>query len=99
MLDPLIRISLVAAGLVVSVPTLLFFWVGSRTFIRARERWLAVAMAAGAGLLLVLSIGLIFDASVQRVQLILLVAFFGTNALLFGVARRGRSRLADPGPE
>lgn len=65
-------------GMLVSVPPLIFFWIGAQTFIRQKERALAVAVAVETGALLLLSIALLFTASVQLLQFLLLLATLAT---------------------
>jgi hypothetical protein len=62
------------AGILLSVPPLIFFWIGAQTFIKAGERLLATAIAIETLALLAASIALFFAPSVQHVQLVLLVA-------------------------
>ena len=62
------------AGILLSVPPLIFFWIATQTFIKAGERLLAAAIAIETLALLAASIALFFAPSVQRVQLVLLVA-------------------------
>ncbi len=69
-------------GIVVSIPPLLFFWIGTRTFIRPLKKALAVVVTAETGALLVLSVALLFTPSVQRFQGILLIAAVGTVAFI-----------------
>jgi hypothetical protein len=76
------RAILAVLGILLSAPALLFFWVGTQTFIRLSERLLANVLALATGLLLGLSVVLIFNPAVQRVQIILLAA---TIAMLAGM--------------
>jgi hypothetical protein len=75
------------AGIVVSVPPLLFFWIGTQTFLRPLERALAFAMTLETGALLVLSVALLFTPSVQRIQVILLIVTVATVALILAAIR------------
>ena len=79
------RALLVIAGIVLSVPSLIFFWIGTQTFIRSHERLLAVALTLETGALLALSIALIFSPSVQRAQSLLLLATLASLAIVIGV--------------
>ena len=47
------------AGILVSVPPLIFFRIGTRTFVRPPERALAIAVTIEAGALLLLSLALL----------------------------------------
>lgn len=76
------RLALAFVGVVVSVPPLIFFWIGSQTFVRQLERLLAIFVTVETGALLVLSITLLFAPSVQRLQAILLIATIGTVAAI-----------------
>ena len=71
------------AGLILSVPPLVFFWVGTQTFMRSSERALAMAMTLEAAALLALSVALLFTPSVQRIQVLLLLVTLVTIALIF----------------
>ena len=84
------RAILAALGILISAPVLLFFWVGTQTFVREHERLLAVAMTFLAGLLLVCSITLIFSASVQRIQSLLLAVTVAILAMLYVLLQIGR---------
>jgi hypothetical protein len=84
------RAILAALGILISAPVLLFFWVGTQTFVREHERLLAVAMTFLAGLLLVCSITLIFSASVQRIQSVLLAVTVAILAMLYVLLQIGR---------
>jgi hypothetical protein len=76
------------AGVLVSVPPLIFFWIGTQTFTRDVERALAYVMTIESAALLVLSIALFFTPSVQRIQLILLIITIGSFAAVLGANRR-----------
>jgi hypothetical protein len=65
-------------GILVSIPPLLFFWIGAQTFIRPGERALAVAVTFETGALLALSIALLCTSSVERIQLVILIATIAT---------------------
>ena len=71
------------AGVVLSVPPLIFFWIGTQTFLRPAEKLLAVAVTIETAALLALSVALLFTPAVQRVQAVLLLATFVTVALIF----------------
>jgi hypothetical protein len=75
------------AGILVSVPPVIFFWIGTQTFIRPLERVLALVVTIEAGALLLLSVTLIFTPSVQRAQIFLLLAT-GTTVIAIVVADR-----------
>ena len=62
------------AGLIVSIPPLIFFWVGAQTFVKHVERGLAFAMVIETAAMLALWVGLLFTPSVQRLQATLLIA-------------------------
>ena len=70
------------AGILLSLPPLIFFWIGAQTFLRPLERALAVAVSLETGALLLVSIALLFTPSVQRIQLVLLIATIATVALV-----------------
>ena len=78
------------AGIILSGPTLLFFWIGAQTFIRAHERILAVALAIEAAALLALSIGLLFTPAVQRIQAVLLGTTLLSLAVVFAIYRASK---------
>jgi hypothetical protein len=78
-----VRFVLAIAGILVSVPPLIFFWIGTQTFARHSEKLLALVMTAETGALLVLSILLFFTPPVQRLQLVLLIATIVTTTLIF----------------
>lgn len=61
------------AGILVSVPPLIFFWIGTQTFLRPLEKALALVVTVETGALLLLSVALLFTPSVQRLQGILLI--------------------------
>lgn len=75
------------AGVLVSVPPLIFFWIGTRTFVRPPERALAIAVTIEAGALLLLSLALLFTPSLQRLQGILLLATIATIAIILAANR------------
>jgi hypothetical protein len=75
------------AGILLSGPTLLFFWIGAQTFIRPHERILAIAMTIEAGALLALSIGLVFTPALQRIQAVLLGTTLLSLVIIFGIYR------------
>lgn len=75
------------AGVLVSIPPLVFFWIGARTFVRPPERLLAIAVTIETGALLFLSLALLFTPSLQRLQGILLSATVATVAIIL-VANR-----------
>jgi hypothetical protein len=77
-----VRFVLAIAGILVSVPPLIFFWIGTQTFARHSEKALAVVMTVETGVLLVLSIALFFAPSVQRLQAVLLLATIAISALI-----------------
>jgi len=78
----MVRAVTIIAGLLLAMPTLLFFWIGAQTFIRPLERMLAVTLATQAAALLALSLILVFTPVAQRMQAVLL----GTTTLsLLGV--------------
>lgn len=81
------RFLLAFSGIIVSLPPLIFFWIGSQTFIRLSERILATAITIESGALLALSTALLFTPSAQRVQTILLVVTIFTLAVVFGANR------------
>ena len=62
------------AGVILSVPPLIFFWIGTQTFTRLSERVLAIAMTIETGALLILSVALLFTPAVQRLQTLLLLS-------------------------
>ena len=74
-------------GILVSLPPLIFFWIGTQTFLRPLERLLAALVTAEAGALLILSAALLFTPSVQRLQAILLIATIVTVSLTLVVNR------------
>ena len=74
-------------GILVSLPPLIFFWIGTQTFLRPLERLLAALVTAEAGALLILSAALLFRPSVQRLQAILLIATIVTVSLTLVVNR------------
>jgi hypothetical protein len=76
------------AGILLSVPPLIFFWIGSQTFVRPLEKGLAVAVTLETGALLVMSIALFFTPSVQRIQTLLLAATAVTVAVIIFMAGR-----------
>jgi hypothetical protein len=86
------RAVLVVLGILLSVPALLFFWVGTRTFIRLHERLLANVLTLAMGLLLALSVVLIFNPAVQRVQIILLATTIAMLVVTFTLAKVGSWR-------
>ncbi|MCP3731294.1 hypothetical protein M9978_12735 [Sphingomonas sp. MG17] len=55
-------------GMLVSVPPLIFFWIGTGTFVRPSERRLAVIVTLVSAALLALSAVLFFTRAVQAVQ-------------------------------
>ena len=61
-------------GIFASVPSLLFFWIGAQTFARPLEKALATGVTLLSGALLLSSAILLFSASIQRVQVCLLIA-------------------------
>ena len=70
------------AGVILSVPPLIFFWIGTQTFIRLSERVLAIAMTIETGALLILSAALLFTPAVQRLQTLLLLSTLVTIVLI-----------------
>jgi hypothetical protein len=75
-------------GILLSLPPLLFFWIGSQTFIRRGEHRLAVAVTIESSALLALSIASLFTPSIQRIQLAVLIATVATVAAVLSFARR-----------
>ena len=71
-------------GILVSIPPLIFFWIGSQTFVRGSERALAVAITLETAALLAFSIALFFTPSVLRIQVILLAVTIVTVAAVLG---------------
>lgn len=61
------------AGILLSLPPLIFFWIGAQTFIRKGERLLATGVAIETFALLAASVALLFTPAVQRVQVLLLL--------------------------
>ena len=70
-------------GIVVSVPPLVFFWIGTQTFLRSSEKLLALAVTLETAALLALSVALLFTPAVQRLQVVVLLATLVTVALIF----------------
>jgi hypothetical protein len=70
------------AGIILSIPLLIFFWIGTQTFMRSSERALAMAVTLETAALLALSVALLFTPSVQRVQAVLVLATLVTIALI-----------------
>jgi hypothetical protein len=93
------RAVLAVLGILLSTPALLFFWIGTQTFIRLRERVLANVLTLATGLLLGLSVALIFNPAVQRVQIILLAATIVMLAETFMFAKVGSWRKHTAGGE
>lgn len=77
------RAVLAVLGILLSAPALFFFWIATQTFIRLPERLLAYVLTLTTSLLLGLSVVLIFNPAVQRVQIILLAATIATLAGMF----------------
>ena len=75
------RVVAAIAGILVGLPTLIFFWIGTQTFVRPLEKALAYAVTFETGALLLLSLMLLFTASVQRPQAVLL----GTSVVTIAV--------------
>lgn len=69
-------------GLAVSIPPLIFFWIGTKTFIRPWEKALAFVVTAETGALLLVSIALLFTPTLQRLQGTLLIASVLTVAAI-----------------
>jgi hypothetical protein len=67
------RVIAAIAGILLSVPPLIFFWIGAQTFIKAGERRLATVIAIETFALLAVSIALFFAPAVQPFQLLLLL--------------------------
>ena len=82
------RFLMAVAGVLLSVPPLIFFWIGSQTFVRPLEKGLAMAVTLETGALLVLSIALFATPSVQRIQTLLLAATAVTVAIVIFMASR-----------
>ena len=61
-------------GILVSMPSLLFFGIGAQTFGRPLEKALATGVTLLSGALLLLSAAVFFSASIQRVQVFVLIA-------------------------
>jgi hypothetical protein len=78
----ILRFVLAIVGVLVSVPLLVFFWIGTQTFVRQLERLLAFLVTIETGALLVLSIALLFTPSVQRLQAAFLIASIATVAAI-----------------
>ena len=78
------------AGVLVSVPPLIFVWVGAQTFVRSLERGLAFAMMVATFALLGLSVALLFTPAVQRLQGMLLLATIATLTVALVVYRQSR---------
>ena len=76
------RLVAAIAGILVSIPPLLFAWVGTQTFIRPRERKVAAVVTAQTGALLLMSLGLLLSPYVQIPQAILLVVTVATSAFI-----------------
>ena len=68
------RFVIAMIGILASLPTLIFSWVGTQTFGNPSERALAVGVTILSGTLLLLSATLLFAPSVQRLQVIVLIA-------------------------
>jgi len=81
------RFVVAVAGILVSVPPLLFFGIGTQTFIRSSEKALAVGVTALSCALLTFSVMLLFTASVQRFQVILLIATVAVVGVVLAIAR------------
>jgi hypothetical protein len=77
-----VRFVLALAGILVSVPPLFFFWIGSQRFIRRLKRALAIAVTLETGVLLLLSLALLFTPAVARSQAILLISTVATIAVI-----------------
>jgi hypothetical protein len=74
-------------GILLSLPPLIFFWIGAQTFIKAGERLLAGAIAIETLALLAASIALLFTPAVQRVQILLLLVTILTLIAVFVALR------------
>ncbi len=85
--NEMIRALMAIAGILLSGPTLIFFWIGTQTFTRIHERLLAVALTIAAGALLALSLGLIFTPTAQRLQSVLLGTTLFLLAIVFVIYR------------
>ena len=83
------RAILATLGILVGAPILLFFWIGTQTFVRENERLLAIAITALTVGLLVLSLALIFTASVQRIQSVVLAITVFLLAVIYAAYRLG----------
>jgi hypothetical protein len=88
-MDGTMRFIAAIAGTLVSILPLIFFWVGSSTFIRPAEQLLARVMVGLSGGLLIASLALFFTPVVQRVQAFLLAATIVAVAAILFLSRRG----------
>lgn len=84
------RIVMAIAGILLSTPALIFFWIGSQTFLRTHERLLAVALTVETAALLALSIGLLFTSSLLRIQAVLLGLTLVSIIAVLGFARMSK---------
>ena len=75
------------AGILVSILPLVFFYVGTQTFLRPGEKMLAIGMVILTGGLLLLSVALLFTPAVQRVQAVALAATVAAVALILALHR------------
>ena len=76
------RLIAAIAGILISIPPLIFFWIGAQTFIRPTEKALATFVTIETAALLIVSAALLFTPAVQRLQLGLLLATIATVALI-----------------
>jgi hypothetical protein len=81
------RIVMAIAGILLSTPALIFFWIGSQTFLRTPERLLAVALTVETAALLALSVGLLFTPSLLRLQALLLGLTLASLVVVIILAR------------
>jgi hypothetical protein len=84
------RFVLAIFGMLIGTPPLLFFWIGSQTFVRPRERQLAIMVTCETAALIALSAALLFTPSVEPIQIVVLIVTIATLGAVWIVARRGK---------
>jgi hypothetical protein len=82
-----LRWLLALMGLLIGTPAFLFFWIGSQTFVKSHERFLAMAISVETAALLAFSVTLLFTAGVQRAQALLLALVVASLAIMLAIAR------------
>jgi len=89
------RLIAAIAGILTAVPPLVFFWIGTQTFLRPLERALSLVVTTETAALLLVSVAMLVTPSVQPLQAILLAA----TVIRCDLGRTPSAQVAWPRPE